>query len=298
MALLLALLLSISSGTPPAEEPGFVPLDASFAVSTRLDRIGRVVAPVMINGQGPFRLVVDTGASRSALAPSALERLGLQPEADAAVIVHGVTGSAQVPLVRIATLEFGALRQQDLQLPVLQSAVAGESDGLLGIEGFKGKRLVIDFEHDRVEIVDGRRPFDRSPYLRVPARPKFGGLLVIDARVGPVRTRAVVDTGAQRTLGNLPLLEALRRAQRQGELRPAIVIGATAAEQSGDLAAAPLIRLGDAELSRLEILYADLPIFAFWGLAEQPALLIGMDTIGTLRQMIVDYRRNEILLRP
>src|SRR5688572_17412347 len=40
-----------------------------FASPTRIDRIGRIVAPVYINGQGPFRLVVDTGASHSTVSP-------------------------------------------------------------------------------------------------------------------------------------------------------------------------------------------------------------------------------------
>ena len=36
-----------------------------FAAPTRLDRIGRVMTHVMVNGKGPFRFVIDTGASRS-----------------------------------------------------------------------------------------------------------------------------------------------------------------------------------------------------------------------------------------
>jgi hypothetical protein len=40
-----------------------------FAAPTRLDRIGRVMTQVMVNGKGPVRFVIDTGASRSTLAP-------------------------------------------------------------------------------------------------------------------------------------------------------------------------------------------------------------------------------------
>src|SRR5581483_12236291 len=38
-----------------------------FAAPTLRDRIGRVWAPVLINGRGPFRMVLDTGASDSAI---------------------------------------------------------------------------------------------------------------------------------------------------------------------------------------------------------------------------------------
>jgi predicted aspartyl protease len=35
---------------------------------------GRIWAPVLINGQGPFRLVLDTGASKSHFLPESLAR--------------------------------------------------------------------------------------------------------------------------------------------------------------------------------------------------------------------------------
>lgn len=48
---------------PPNTEPQAAAVSSEpeplYASPTRLDRIGRVVAPVMINGRGPFRLVVD-----------------------------------------------------------------------------------------------------------------------------------------------------------------------------------------------------------------------------------------------
>ncbi len=46
-----------------------------FATPTRLDRAGRIVAPVYINGLGPFRLVVDTGASHSTVSPELAQKL-------------------------------------------------------------------------------------------------------------------------------------------------------------------------------------------------------------------------------
>src|SRR5262245_22989425 len=46
---------------------------------TRSDRLGRVVAPVIVNGQGPFRFIVDTGANRSAVSQALADQLGLTP---------------------------------------------------------------------------------------------------------------------------------------------------------------------------------------------------------------------------
>ena len=41
-----------------------------FAAPTLRDRIGRIWAPVLINGRGPYRLVLDTGATHSAIIPA------------------------------------------------------------------------------------------------------------------------------------------------------------------------------------------------------------------------------------
>src|SRR5262249_19642673 len=56
--------------------------EALYAAPTRLDRIGRIVAPVMLNGRGPFRFVVDTGANRSVITTQLAAALGLEASHD------------------------------------------------------------------------------------------------------------------------------------------------------------------------------------------------------------------------
>jgi len=48
-----------------------------YVSPTRRDQIGRIWAPVMINGHGPFRLVLDTGASHSAVTELVALALGI-----------------------------------------------------------------------------------------------------------------------------------------------------------------------------------------------------------------------------
>src|ERR1700730_7918469 len=48
-----------------------------YVSPTRRDQIGRIWAPVMINGHGPFRLVLDTGASHSAVTALVALALGI-----------------------------------------------------------------------------------------------------------------------------------------------------------------------------------------------------------------------------
>ena len=44
---------------------GVVGEEPRYAAPTRVDRIGRIWAPVKVNGQGPYRLVLATGASHT-----------------------------------------------------------------------------------------------------------------------------------------------------------------------------------------------------------------------------------------
>src|SRR5258708_26422225 len=68
---------------PEAVEPGSIaPLgrDALLLASpTTRDHIGRVVVPVMVNGQGPFRFSGETGANHSPLSPGTARDRDLDP---------------------------------------------------------------------------------------------------------------------------------------------------------------------------------------------------------------------------
>src|SRR5215475_9833573 len=114
-----------------------------YVAPTRRDRIGRIWAPVLIDGKGPYRLVLDTGANRSAITTRAAQSLGGAP-AVANTQVTGFTGSAVVPTVHVSRLEVGELLIGPSDLPVLTD-VFGGAQGVLGIEGLANKRIYADF---------------------------------------------------------------------------------------------------------------------------------------------------------
>jgi hypothetical protein len=60
---LLLLFSQTQTGTHVMEDVAVTAEEPRFVAPTRRDRIGRILAPVLVNGQGPFRLVLDTGAS-------------------------------------------------------------------------------------------------------------------------------------------------------------------------------------------------------------------------------------------
>ena len=75
-----------------------------YVSPTRRDQIGRIWAPVMINGRGPFRLVLDTGATHSAVTALVAMALGVPTDKSPPVIMRGVTGFATVPTIKVESL--------------------------------------------------------------------------------------------------------------------------------------------------------------------------------------------------
>jgi predicted aspartyl protease len=267
-----------------------------YAAPTRLDRIGRIVAPVTLNGRGPFRFIVDTGANRSVVTTQVANALGLEASLDRSVTLRGVTGAIIVPTVAIDHFQTGDLVQSSLQLPVLDTVMGG-ADGILGMEGFEDKRITVDFVRDRIEITRSFRQRAPRGYVTLQARLRFGRLMVVDAKVGGVRTKAIVDTGAERTLGNMALREALVRRRNAGFAKATQVIGLNLIEADAHAIRTPRISMGEAEISNVDVVSGDIDVFRLWELEERPALLLGMDVLGTLGTLIIDYRMQEVQIR-
>jgi len=305
---LLGLALPVGAAEPPLPEaPASAPQartpspevlieapEPRFVAPTRRDRIGRIWAPVLIDGRGPFRMVLDTGASDSAITAPVAEALGLEPETSHLVLVQGVAGSAIVPTVHAASLTVGDLDASSVTLPIIADALGG-AEGVLGTAGFSDKRIDIDFLHDRITIVRSHGQSAPLGYIMLPLERSGPGLLMVAGSVAGVRVHAVIDTGAQRTIGN----EALRRAlvSRRAQGTPDQIFDVTTHVQGGEMFASPPIMLGRIEIAGARITYGEVHIFEHWHLTREPALLIGMDALGLLEALVIDYRRREVDLR-
>jgi predicted aspartyl protease len=265
-----------------------------FVARTLRDRIGRIWAPVLINGQGPFRMVLDTGASDSAITAPVAQALGLVPETDHVVLLQGVAGSAIVPTVRVDSLVVGDLDVSGATLPIVADALGG-AEGVLGTAGLADKRIDIDFLHDQITIVRSRAQHAPLGFVILPLARSGPGLLMVAGSVAHVRVHAVIDTGAERSIGN----EALRRAlvSRHAQGTPEQIFDVTTHVQGGEMFESPPIELGGLAISGARITYGEVRIFEHWHLTQEPALLIGMDALGLLDELIIDYRRHELLLR-
>jgi hypothetical protein len=307
----LAALASSSQGTPavpnlpglatpvtPDTELSQVVVEAPeprFAAPTLRDRIGRIWAPVLINGHGPYRLVLDTGATHSAIIPQVVDSLGISLAAAATVRVTGVTGSAVVPTIPVDRIEVGDLSMDATHLPVVAD-VFGGAQGVLGTEGLSDKRILIDFGRDRVLIMRSRGGLDKNGFVTLPLRQLRDHLLALDVLVGSVHAKAIIDTGAQVSIGNGALRAALqRRSPRDAQKQE--IEGVTLDVAHGDMIPAPPIEVGSLRFNGMSITYGDMYIFDRWHLMHDPTLVLGMDVLGTVDVLVIDYRLRELQIR-
>jgi hypothetical protein len=267
-----------------------------YVAPTRRDQIGRIWAPVLINGRGPFRLVLDTGASSSGVTAMVAMALGIPTDESPHVMLRGVTGAADVPTIKVDSLTVGDLAVDSPLLPIVPDALGG-AEGILGSEGLKNKRIFIDFRHDQIAITYSRDERSAHGFLTVPFRLVHGQLIVIDCKVGGVAAKAIIDTGGQTTIGNVALRDALSDHNLGFRGRPDTIIGATLAVEKGELIDTPAIAMGPIQIRDYGVTFADVYIFRHWRYISEPAIMIGMDALGTLDTLIIDYRRKELQIR-
>jgi predicted aspartyl protease len=283
----------LAGGAAAAPTPELSPADLLFASPTTRDHIGRVVVPVTINGRGPFRFIVDTGANHSTISPQLVRALKLETEQGPMVTLDGITGAGQVSYVAIDSLRAGDFTIEDTVLPVVAESVMAGADGILGAAGISTKSLLIDFQHNQVAIAPFMGSAARRQGIKIHAARVAGGLIVLNAMVGRVPVRAVLDTGAERTLGNLALRDAVRSQgpQKKGFMAELTsVYGATQEIEAGEIVRVPTISIDSLRIMDAAIVYGNFHIFEVWELQHEPAMILGMDVLGTLAALNIDFK--------
>lgn len=108
-----------------------------------------LVVPVYLNGQGPHRFVLDTGATLTCVNESLADSLNLPESAGQFGIGAGVQGSGRMRLVTVDSLRIGETKAIDLTACALDLAeleTAGLNvDGLLGLNFLQSFRVALDF---------------------------------------------------------------------------------------------------------------------------------------------------------
>jgi len=117
----------------------------------------------------------------------------------------------------------------------------------------------------------------------------------IDVMIGRVRVKGIIDTGAPDSLANTALLEALKRSLK--DTPDTEIIGVTLDVERGNRVRLPTLVMGSVRVRGATVTFGNVQIWQHWRLTREPAIMIGMDVLGVLDQVIIDYRTREMHLR-
>lgn len=284
--------------------PSLAPVQEEDSGEPRLlaNLLTRMGLRVTINGHRGAVFVLDTGAGRTIIAEDLARAWDLPPGPP--MLVHGLTAAQVAPTVRIARFNTGGRRIRDLEAPVF-SRQALAADGLVGLDVLGRFRLDLNIAArsvrlrpsgpDVIAVGSASQRATRLPGHERPARHGRFGVLILRGEAEGQPIDVFVDTGAQYSIGNLALLDAVG-GDPAGLERVTVygVTGQVLAAASGHLRH---LRLGTQRLGPTPLLFADLHAFEVLDLVERPALLIGADLLYRFREVTLDFGRSRMAFR-
>lgn len=235
-----------------------------------LDVGGRPMVEVRINGKGPYALVLDTGATHTAL------------DADLATEI-GVTGTGGGGWVRLDELRVGDAVIHGVEVGRIGGLLGGLGGanpprGVLSAAAFPGQLVILDYVGKRVTITPGALP--AADNRRVFEYRANEPLPVVPVRVAGHEYRIHLDSGAQggvmlptKYAADLPL------AAPPVDVGRARTVAGTFPVQAATVIGA--IEIGEYALDLKEVRFSDL----------RPGLEPGIGTIGgqVLHSFVVTF---------
>jgi hypothetical protein len=192
--IVLSLLLTAVTGSAPANEDPHA-ADASTPFASR--RPGEVVVPVQLGAEGPYRFLLDTGSTHSAVSAAVADGLNLRPVARTTMTASG--GSVECLVVALPTVEVGPARLEGLtatELPPAADAALGlDVDGILGQDFLSRFSYTIDYEQSRIRWHDGESTAAATG-IRLALVPSQDRFVVELPQRGRKALRLVPDSGA------------------------------------------------------------------------------------------------------
>jgi predicted aspartyl protease len=253
----------------------------------------RMTVPVVVNGKGPFRFIVDSGADRTVVGRSLAASLSL-PSAGSAVL-NSMTGSSRVELAAIGRLDLGGTNVRNIKAPLLDERHLG-AQGILGIDALVDQRVLLDFDRNQVVVQDARRraaaPLPGE--IVVTARRRRGQLILTEGEIAGRQVDAVIDTGAQVSVGNMALRRKLFGNRPVDSTKLATLTSVTGETLKAEVIVARRLSFGKLAMNDVPLVFVDAPPFALFGLSDRPALLLGADILQAFRRVSLDFRRKRV----
>jgi hypothetical protein len=268
-------------GTVLAADPVVVPFEELSS--------GHLVVPCTIDGHGPYRFVVDTGANAFVIDPDVAKELDIDLSKVPHQKAHAADGApVSVPVVVLRDVRLGTriLRRAESVVTDVDALVGdAEVHGLLSQEMFSSDRLEVDFPRRELRVLDTHDDASALPLVRL-----RGGLSGVRLSNG---LTVIFDLGASISVLNSAGAALLGAAAVEPIAGAAS--GLTGAIETRSWVQLPSIDLGDPTPGGT-VPVVELGLFEVLRVHDEPALLLGVDQMQG-RVLAIDYGAKTVSLR-
>lgn len=161
---------------------------------------GMPTISAMVNGRGPYRFGVDTGASGYLrVTPALAQAIGLRQTGEARAGDPSGGATVAVPIYAVESLSFGGLTYRGVSTTAIDlpgPRLAGV-DGIIGIGFFQNMLLTIDYGRLRLAAGPGALPAANGRDV-IAFTPERGGLIAFPLAIGDGVHQVHLDTGNSR----------------------------------------------------------------------------------------------------
>ena len=181
---------------PHIPEPARISVPADGLTVPMQDMGGRPVVELKINGKGPFRFILDTGATTTVIADDLSRELSLAPPQG--LHVASPDGGTPPAIVRVDDLRIGdaALEGMIAAVMPLGGMLSGENAprGVLSASSFPGYLLIYDYPGRRISIRKGS--LDSADFKTSFQYTDDQVLPTVPIRIAGHETQVHLDTGS------------------------------------------------------------------------------------------------------
>lgn len=293
--LVLALMASQAEAALPAEQP------------YHFDYHGRLTTDVYLDGQGPFRFLIDTASSRTLIYEHVRQQLNLTRSQPGKMTVYGINDVAEVMPVMPQELRVAGESLSGLTMGVLPDTGPAGPDGILGVDVLARYFVVLDRSTMQIRLLEpgegsarAYRDWREAELIPRPLKKFDIQFWYLKARFNDSSITSLFDLGANLTMLNWGAAERLgihRKAYEHFGPPPTLLQDVLGKE-------APAVRLDGLEVrlpgkawTRQSAIIADAPVFTYFDMEETPAAIVGLELLRN-SSMAIDFHGRRLYLGP
>ena len=277
--------------------------NASVVTPLEVGDEGHIIVQATIDGHGPFRFVLDTGASISVIFDTTREQAGLASAEGTQVVIQGMVGAGTFPMMTIAELKIGSESWTNARVALLpaDNSASGQIDGILGIDFLRRYAVGVSPRDEVVRLYPPRLVSERSyrGWTSIPMQDLQIGkgdatVYTIALHISEIEIQAMLDLGAGSNLMNWHTARAIRVKPRKSgpgsEISGAIETEPVVAELEVDE-----LRIEDILWRNRTFVISDFPIFEALDLEDRLVAIIGPGLFNE-RDFVIDFERKRMLI--